>query len=218
MPNDYLTAAIETYYRKFFAYSNQQYGSIYDIADVIYGAPFSSKLFNETGAGWPLIRIRDLATCAPQFYTEEAHPKRTFIHPGDVIAGMDAEFKPTLWLGDTAVLNQRVCAFAPPENSAITKSYLVCAMRPLLAFIQNYATGTTVAHLGKGDLEALSVPLPRESDLVRFGEVCEPMRHAIVSNSMENKRKAESTSRLPPSQACARRNRCLEGRAAYAAK
>ncbi len=186
--NDYLLTTMETCYRHLFSNSNLRYGSIYDIADVVYGAAFSSKLFNESGNGWPLIRIRDLDTCLQQFFTEETHPKRTFIYPGDVIAGMDAEFKPTLWLGDTAVLNQRVCEFLPPKNSAVTKSYLLCAMRPLLAYIQNYATGTTVAHLGKGDLEALDVPIPQEKDLLRFGEICEPMRYAIVSNAQEVKR------------------------------
>ena len=33
---------------------------IYSIADIIYGAPFSSKLFNTDGIGKPIIRIRDL--------------------------------------------------------------------------------------------------------------------------------------------------------------
>lgn len=91
-------------------YSKKQstYGSIYDIADIVYGAPFKSSLFNESRLGYPLIRIRDLETFIPHYWTAEAHPKRTFIEPGDVIAGMDADFTPVLWLGEKAVLNQRV--------------------------------------------------------------------------------------------------------------
>ena len=46
-------------------------GSIYEVANVIYGAPFSSKKFNEDKIGLPLIRIRDLKTAKPSFYTEE---------------------------------------------------------------------------------------------------------------------------------------------------
>ena len=185
--NDYLLQAMEALYRECFTYDDQSFGSIYDIAEVVYGAPFSSKLFNEAGDGWPLIRIRDLTTFSPQFF-----------EPGDVVAGMDADFTPTLWLGEKAVLNQRVCEFVPPANSAITKSYLLCAMKPLLAYVQNYATGTTVAHLGKGDLEALEVPLPREKDLVEFGQLCEPMRMAIVSNAQESIRLAELRDALLP--------------------
>lgn len=196
--NDYLLQAMETLYREYFTYDNQSYGSIYDIAEIVYGAPFSSKRFNETGDGWPLIRIRDLTTFSPQFFTAEAHPKRTFIEPGDVVAGMDADFTPTLWLGKKAVLNQRVCEFVPPVGSLVTKSYLLCATKPLLAYVQNYATGTTVAHLGKGDLEALEVPLPREDDLVAFGRVCEPMREAIVLNAQESIQLAELRDALLP--------------------
>ena len=161
-------------YDELFEYDEPQYGTIYDIADVVYGAAFKSSLFNEDKEGYPLIRIRDLSTYSPQFYTAEEHPKRIFIEPGFVVAGMDAEFVPTFWLGEKAVLNQRVCHFAPPENTAISESYLLFALKPLLAYIQNYASGTTVAHMGKSDLEALKVPLPKEEDLLKFAEVAEP--------------------------------------------
>ena len=42
--------------------------------------------------------------------------------------------------------------------------------------------------MGKGDLEALEVPLPLESDLKKFNAVAEPMRKQIVHNALENKR------------------------------
>lgn len=163
-------------------------GSIYDIAEVVYGAAFKSSLFNENGKGWPLIRIRDLSTFEPQVYTEERHPKRTFINPGDVVAGMDADFHPTFWLGERSVLNQRVCHFRPATNSEVTPSYLLFALRPLLSYIQNYATGTTVAHLGKSDLEALSVPIPSRKALMGFGSYAEPLRRCIVKHATENSR------------------------------
>lgn len=186
--NGYLLECMKANYRTLFAYEQTAYGSIYDIADVVYGAAFKSALFNEDGNGYPLIRIRDLTTYEPQYWTDEAHPKRTFIEPGDVVAGMDAEFSPTFWLGEKAVLNQRVCLFRSAADTAVSPSYLLFALSPLLAFIQNYATGTTVAHMGKGDLEALEVPLPLESDLKKFNAVAEPMRKQIVHNSLENKR------------------------------
>ena len=186
--NGYLLECMKANYRTLFAYEQTAYGSIYDIADVVYGAAFKSALFNEDGNGYPLIRIRDLTTYEPQYWTDEAHPKRTFIEPGDVVAGMDAEFSPTFWLGEKAVLNQRVCLFRPAADTAVSPSYLLLALSPLLAFIHNYATGTTVAHMGKGDLEALEVPLPLESDLKKFNAVAEPMRKQIVHNALENKR------------------------------
>src|SRR5699024_7283018 len=82
--------------------------NLYSIADVIYGAAFKSKLFNEDGDGLPLIRIRDLKTGTPQFYTNEKHKKASVVRTGDILIGMDAEFTPTIWTGETAYLNQRV--------------------------------------------------------------------------------------------------------------
>ena len=196
--NDYLVEFMGALYDEVFAYDEPRYGTIYDIADITYGAAFKSSLFNEKKEGYPLIRIRDLLTFSPQFYTTEAHPKRTFIEPGFIVSGMDAEFAPTLWLGEKAVLNQRVCRFAPPKNTSISESYLLFALKPLLAYIQNYASGTTVAHMGKGDFEALVVPLPKEEDLKRFAKTAEPMRHIIVSNAAENRRLAELRDALLP--------------------
>ena len=182
---------MRTNFKRLFSHQAKTTGSIYDIAEVIYGAAFSSSLFNEEREGFPLMRIRDLTTFDPQVYTTEAHPKKTVINPGDVVAGMDAEFTPTFWLGSPALLNQRVCHFAPPQDSEVTPSYLLFALEPLLQFIQNYATGTTVAHLGKSDLEALEVGVPSYDSLKQFAIIAEPMRWQIVQNSIENRSLSE---------------------------
>ena len=65
-------------------------GSIYKYVKVIYGAPYKSTLFNENKEGNPLIRIRDLKTFTPQYYTPELLPNTEFVCTGDVVAGMDA--------------------------------------------------------------------------------------------------------------------------------
>lgn len=188
--NGYLLEYMESQYHHLFSSDEQAHGSIYDIANVVYGAAFKSDFFNEKEVGYPLIRIRDLTTFTPQFWTDEIHPKRTFVHPGDVLAGMDAEFVPCFWQGDTAVLNQRVCLFEPANNSAISRSYLFVALKPLLAYIQKYASGTTVAHMGKSDLEALDVPIPSYEKLRKFNAIAEPMRERLVQNSLENRKLA----------------------------
>ena len=79
--------------------------SIYSISEVIYGAPFSSNLFNNKQLGTPIIRIRDLPNEASNTYTTESHPKGYLIKQGDIVVGMDGEFKAYLWGGDNAWLN-----------------------------------------------------------------------------------------------------------------
>ena len=97
-----------------------------------------------------------------------------------------------------AVLNQRVCLFEPAANSGVSRSYLLMALNPLLAFIQNYASGTTVAHMGKGDLGALNVPIPARGDLERFNTIAEPLREQIVQNSTQNRKLAALRDALLP--------------------
>lgn len=198
MVNGYLLELMNAQYRHSFCCNKSSLGSIYDIANVVYGAAFKSALFNEEKVGYPLIRIRDLSTFSPQYWTNEAHPKRVFVHPGDVLAGMDAEFTPCLWQGEMAVLNQRVCLFEPAADSGVSRSYLLMALKPLLVFIQNYASGTTVAHMGKGDLEALNVPIPARGDLERFNTIAEPLREQIVQNSIQNRKLAALRDALLP--------------------
>lgn len=97
--------------------------SVYEIADVIYGAPFSSKRFNSVGKGLPIVRIRDLRDESPAVWTDEAHPKGYMLTKGDIVVGMDGEFRAYLWGGEPAWLNQRVCVFKPraPHSAAFVR-------------------------------------------------------------------------------------------------
>lgn len=52
--------------------------NIYAIANIIYGAPFASKLFNTDGLGKPIIRIRDLKEQAFVTFTTEEHNIKEF--------------------------------------------------------------------------------------------------------------------------------------------
>ena len=103
---------------------------IYAISKVIYGAPFASKAFNTERNGVPIIRIRDLKEQQFVTYTTETHPKGYLLKPGDVVVGMDGEFRPYIWGNDKAWLNQRVCVFENKRPNG--KAFLYCVIKPLL--------------------------------------------------------------------------------------
>lgn len=109
-------------------------GTIYSYIDVIYGAPYKSALFNDKKQGLPLIRIRDLKTYTPQYYTKEVLPNTEYVECGDIIAGMDAEFIPHIWRGEKGVLNQRLCKFVP-KYDYVSKYYIYSLVYPKLSFI-----------------------------------------------------------------------------------
>ncbi|CAM3809498.1 restriction endonuclease subunit S [Pontibacter korlensis] len=159
-------------------------GSIYQIADVIYGAAFSSKKFNEKGEGLPLIRIRDLKNFKPQYYTTENHKKATIINKGDIIVGMDAEFSPCIWQGEKAYLNQRVCYFKP-LNSSIHSYFIFESIKPHLKFFEAAKVGTTVIHLGKSDIDTFKVIIPTEDKLEAFYNLIDPLFNKVIHLSSE---------------------------------
>lgn len=167
-----------------------KFGTIYDIASVQYGAPFSSKIFNTSGDGVPLIRIRDLQNEAPGVFTTEMHPKGFLVQPGMIVVGMDGEFRAHLWGGETAWLNQRVCVFMPKDG--ISSPFVRETIIPQLKFIEDTEVATTVIHLGKGDIDGFSSLLPTRQARDVFNKIAQPLYDRIVMN----KREARSLSQM----------------------
>ncbi len=166
--------------------SNWNNTNIYAIANIIYGAPFASKLFNTDGLGKPIIRIRDLKEQAFVTFTTEEHPKGHLIQPGDIVVGMDGEFRPYIWGNGSAWLNQRVCVFE--SNRPKGKAFVFYTIKPLLNKIEQTQVATTVIHIGKKDFDAFEIVLPDEATLDSFDSITAPMVEKIVNNSLQNKR------------------------------
>ncbi|MCI8816029.1 MAG: hypothetical protein HFF16_02515 [Angelakisella sp.] len=169
---------------------------IYSVSRIIYGAPFSSKLFNTEKIGKPVVRIRDLKEQALVTYTTEIHPKGHLIQAGDIVVGMDGEFRPYLWGNEEAWLNQRVCIFE--SKKAIDKAFVLFSIKPLLSLIEQTQVATTVIHIGKKDFDSFEILLPDRRTLDNFGAITALMLNQIVSNRLENKRLAELRDTLLP--------------------
>ena len=195
--NDNLLGQMQALYRSWFVDFLPFGGSkprtwtetdIYSLANIIYGAPFKSKQFNTDGVGTPIIRIRDLKDQQFATYTTEIHPKGYLLQPGDIVVGMDGEFRPYIWGNDGAWLNQRVCVFENKRPNG--KAFLYFTIKPLLYGIEQTQVATTVIHIGKKDFDAFEITLPDASTLDAFDALTAPMMRVIVSNSFENKRLA----------------------------
>lgn len=160
-------------------------GSIYEIANVIYGAPFASKQFNSIGNGRPLIRIRDLKNEAPGVWTPEDHPKGYVVQAGDIVVGMDGEFRAYLWGGEEAWLNQRVCVFEP--KSQFSAAFVRNSIIAPLAKIEASETATTVIHLGKNDIDEFKVVVPSPAVNEAFDRRSRPLYQRIVANKQQTR-------------------------------
>jgi type I restriction enzyme S subunit len=117
------------------------------LASVRYGAPFASTLFNTDQDGTPLIRIRDLKNQSIATWSTENHTKAFLASGGDLLIGMDGEFNPTLWFGEDALVNQRICKIEPKEF--VSNFYLYFTLIPIMRKIEHGSTGSTCNSLGQ---------------------------------------------------------------------
>ncbi|MFJ3768197.1 hypothetical protein ACIPQJ_17650 [Streptomyces sp. NPDC090082] len=169
---------------------------LFSALEITFGAPFASSEFNSEGTGRPLLRIRDLKTFQPKVWTTQRLDKELLVVPGDTVAGMDAEFRPTFWLGESALLNQRVLHV----RSLIGGGDPLCreALRAPFALVESYKTGTTVAHLNKSDLATLVLEAPSAKAVAWFEAATKPLHERIVAIAAESRALAALRDTLLP--------------------
>ena len=132
---------------------------------------------------YPLIRIRDLKDESPSVFTEEIHPKGRLVLPGEIVVGMDGEFRAYLWGGEPAWLNQRLCLFSPVGDAST--AFVRLSLVPLLAAVEATETATTVIHLGKNDIDRFNVRIPPIQVLKAFSDMVNPIYEKVVASKLK---------------------------------
>lgn len=152
--------------------------SAYDVARVTYGRPFKSSHFDASD-GTPVLRIRDLAADATSIRTTETRDDARLVSPGDIVVGMDGEFRAHAWAGPHAWLNQRVCAFDPLDG--VSRAFVLESIRKPLRFLEATKGGTTVIHLGKRDIDSFRLVSPPPAVMRRFADDADPLLDLSVA-------------------------------------
>ena len=147
------------------------YRKLLDVADVLYGAPFNAKQFNNDSEGMPLIRIRDIMRGYTEtFYTGE-YDDKYIIHKGDILIGMDGDFNIGKWKSDDALLNQRTLKIKHGETNEVIDGYLYHLLGPILKSVNDKIQASTVKHLTAQWMKRIEIPLPPlpvQSEVVRI--------------------------------------------------
>ena len=130
-----------------------------DLLEVQNGYAFNSKQFSSEGEV-PLIRIRDLkaGVSTQTRYTGEYEDKY-IVKKGDLLIGMDGEFRCYEWKGVDALLNQRVCRLQNFKGDLL-KRYLLYVINNQLKEIEDVTGFTTVKHLSSTTIKKINLPLP----------------------------------------------------------
>ena len=130
-----------------------------DVLHVLNGYAFKSKQFSGT-EGTPLIRIRDLkaGTGTVVNFVGEYDPQFV-VGNGDLLIGMDGEFRCHEWQGGRALLNQRVCKLTGFAYELLPR-FLYYGINKYLKEIEDQTAYTTVKHLSSKSIKAIDFPLP----------------------------------------------------------
>lgn len=129
-----------------------------DIASVQNGFAFKSSQFT-TDEGMPLIRIRDVGEDGSDTFYKGEYDAEYVVQAGDLLVGMDGDFKCARWRGPNGLLNQRVCRIIL-QSEIYHPKLLDYALPGYLKAIHDVTSSVTVKHLSSKSIKEIPLPLP----------------------------------------------------------
>jgi len=129
-----------------------------EIADILNGYAFKSTKFTRD-KGTPLIRIRDVGKSSTKTFYDGEFDETYLVKDGDLLIGMDGDFRCSIWKGGEALLNQRVCKISLKSDNYNFK-FLSYVLQPYLDAIHAETSAVTVKHLSSRSVSEIPLPLP----------------------------------------------------------
>lgn len=167
-----------------------------DVAEVINGCAFSSKCFNARGVGLPLVRIRDVGSSGISTWYEGPYDQKYLVQTGDILVGMDGDFRVARWHGPAALLNQRVCWIRLLRHDLMNEAFMLYALPGYLDAIHQHTSSVTVKHLSSNTVLDIPLPLPPIAEQRRIVEVIEEQFSCLDAAESSLKRAAKQLQTL----------------------
>ena len=118
----------------------------------------------------PLIRIRDVGKDSSETFYSGDFDEKFIVKSGDILIGMDGDFRLAVWQGERALLNQRVCKIES-KGEVIDRGYLIHMLPRELQRIEDSTSYATVKHLSVKKIKAIEMPLPPLEEQKRIAEI-----------------------------------------------
>lgn len=129
-----------------------------EVCEVFNGYAFKANLFNDQKIGLPVIRIRDVNSGFSETYYNGEFDNKYLVENGDLLIGMDGDFRATIWNHGKALLNQRVCRLQNFKN--IEQKYIYYLIQKELDLIHADTYAVTVKHISSSQIAKIKIPLP----------------------------------------------------------
>ncbi|KFD44550.1 hypothetical protein IU11_01410 [Cellulosimicrobium sp. MM] len=142
------------------------------VARVINGAPYESRLFNVEGRGEPLIRIRDVTSGKVSTWYDGPWLPLHRVERGAILIGMDGDFRASRWDAEPGLLNQRVCRL-DVDPSKYDERFLLLVIQGYLDAIWKATSSLTVKHLSSRSIQQIPLPNPSLGEQRRIVETLE---------------------------------------------
>ena len=123
------------------------------------GFAFKSNLFNTSGDGFPLIRIRDVNSGNSGTFYSGDYDEKYLVRNGDLLIGMDGDFQCVQWSRGVGLLNQRVSRLQDFSEQALPR-FVFFLMQIRIPRLNSGKGRSTVAHLSASEIRNILIPLP----------------------------------------------------------
>lgn len=120
----------------------------------------------------PLIRIRDVGQESSDTFFDGAYEDAHLVKGGDLLVGMDGDFRLARWRGGRALLNQRVCKLVV-ESDVLRERFVEFVLPGYLEAIWQETSSVTVKHLSSKSVQEIPLPVPsleEQDEIVRILE------------------------------------------------
>jgi len=131
------------------------------------GFAFKANLFNQTGNGLPIIRVRDVGISTPATFYSGEYRSEFLVDRGDWLVAMDGDFRVAMWESSAALLNQRVTRLQFYSNE-VNRKYICIALQFELRKLQGVKNYTTVDHLSGAQIAEANIALPPMEEQARI--------------------------------------------------
>ena len=158
--------------------------NIFEVANVLYGFPFSTESFVEIQTDKPVVRIRDIANNSVSAYTTEDVDEIYKLNEGDLVIGMDGNFHMNFWHNSYCYLNQRCVRFREKKEYPVSTMQMYYDIKPIIDNKQRRIQGSTVGHLLDSDIKEFFILCPHKAK-IDFKSIFDSLLFKITDSKNE---------------------------------